>query len=566
MSIIMKLIIENWRHFVNEEDSANQDEEMYLMWLKALEDVGVIELSSEELAEAKKDDDYTDEEALPLRALPKFVPDKVVYKKKDGKITDQPEVADDEGRPAALPTIHLNPEFLPDDKNSGFCQYNPQIYDFAIKSAENFAKVFIFVFATIRIDWPSLVPFYKNLVDFMEKYGELPTTPGRQEKIQLAGYEWISPYTWKQATVGKGENKRLATNKDGTPKMAGGFSKKVRDILSTMLGLDEAHKGDILYPELKLDNERDRKELIQIANGISKLSGAPSTNSYNLVWQNRDKIYAEFKKAVDNNIREDPTEFYKFLLTLEGLAVPKAGFVIQLLIGRLGCIDSINQAMVYSGEFPKILTKSIASNKQLGKVTNQMHEMAISYKKVLEEIKNTVETDESQYLWDLWCKLVAFQINNPRASYSVRINKPGTDEPITIQRAKSSLYSISSVENMFDYLGLPKDTKLTQMDIARHHLEMINGIISGPSKSSKKRRFENKKSKITKTRLKQIIKEELTKQDKTDVKKMVEKELEKLLQKKDTKDQVGEIVKKIMKKLYKDLSLEHPYIIDRIKI
>ena len=72
--------------------------------------------------------------------------------------------------------------------------------------------------------------------------------------------------------------------------------------------------------------------------------------------------------------------------------------------------------------------------------------------------------------------------------------------------------------------------------------------------------------KITKARLNEIIKEELTKQDKTDVKKMVEKELEKLLKKKDTKDQVGEIVKKIMKKLYKDLSLEHPYIIDRIKI
>tara|TARA_Y100001963_G_scaffold128075_1_gene182031 strand:+ start:529 stop:783 length:255 start_codon:yes stop_codon:yes gene_type:complete len=72
--------------------------------------------------------------------------------------------------------------------------------------------------------------------------------------------------------------------------------------------------------------------------------------------------------------------------------------------------------------------------------------------------------------------------------------------------------------------------------------------------------------KITKARLKQIIKEELTRQDKTDVKKMVKDELEKLLKKKDTKDQVGEIVKKIMKKLYKDLSLEHPYIIDRIKI
>ena len=62
------------------------------------------------------------------------------------------------------------------------------------------------------------------------------------------------------------------------------------------------------------------------------------------------------------------------------------------------------------------------------------------------------------------------------------------------------------------------------------------------------------------------INEELTRQDKTDVKKMVQDELGKLLKKKDTKDQMGEIVKKIMKKLYKDLSLEHPYIIDRIKV
>ena len=59
--------------------------------------------------------------------------------------------------------------------------------------------------------------------------------------------------------------------------------------------------------------------------------------------------------------------------------------------------------------------------------------------------------------------------------------------------------------------------------------------------------------------------EELTRQDKTDVKKMVKDELEKLLKKKEMKDQISELTKKILKKLYKDLSLEHPYIIDRIK-
>ena len=72
--------------------------------------------------------------------------------------------------------------------------------------------------------------------------------------------------------------------------------------------------------------------------------------------------------------------------------------------------------------------------------------------------------------------------------------------------------------------------------------------------------------KITKARLKKIVKEELTRSDKTEIKKMIEKELEKLLKKKETKEQIADLTKKIMKKLYKDLSLEHPYIIDRIKV
>jgi len=66
-------------------------------------------------------------------------------------------------------------------------------------------------------------------------------------------------------------------------------------------------------------------------------------------------------------------------------------------------------------------------------------------------------------------------------------------------------------------------------------------------------------------RLKLIV-EKLSKEDKSEIKKMIEKEVEKSLKKKETKEEVSKVVKKIMKKLYKDLSLEHPYIIDRIKI
>jgi len=90
---------------------------------------------------------------------------------------------------------------------------------------------------------------------------------------------------------------------------------------------------------------------------------------------------------------------------------------------------------------------------------------------------------------------------------------------------------------------------------------------------------------LTSKRVREIIAEELSRADKEQIKKiassevrkanrefkkeikdMIEEELQKLLNKPATKDQLGEISKKILKKLYKDLSIQHPYIIDRIKI
>jgi len=81
------------------------------------------------------------------------------------------------------------------------------------------------------------------------------------------------------------------------------------------------------------------------------------------------------------------------------------------------------------------------------------------------------------------------------------------------------------------------------------------------------------------------LREELTKTDESDIKKMIAKELEsaqssigknvkkiveeelgKMIQSKDIKDDITDITKKVMKRLYKDLSYHHPYIIDRIKV
>ena len=87
---------------------------------------------------------------------------------------------------------------------------------------------------------------------------------------------------------------------------------------------------------------------------------------------------------------------------------------------------------------------------------------------------------------------------------------------------------------------------------------------------------------ISKSNLVTFINEELTRDDKAEIRKMIddaietkvkrdlkkhlEDELVKALKSKEIKQDVGQIAKKVIKQLYKDLSFHHPYIIDRIKI
>ena len=66
--------------------------------------------------------------------------------------------------------------------------------------------------------------------------------------------------------------------------------------------------------------------------------------------------------------------------------------------------------------------------------------------------------------------------------------------------------------------------------------------------------------------IKGIVKKELDALFSKELKKGLEDELVKALKKKDVKDDIADITKKIMKKLYRDLALQHPYIIDRIKL
>ena len=79
-------------------------------------------------------------------------------------------------------------------------------------------------------------------------------------------------------------------------------------------------------------------------------------------------------------------------------------------------------------------------------------------------------------------------------------------------------------------------------------------------------RLDGELTKTDKAEIKRMISKELDSSLQKELKKALEEELAKALKSKDVKADIGEISKKVLKKLYKDLSLHHPYIIDRIKV
>jgi hypothetical protein len=74
------------------------------------------------------------------------------------------------------------------------------------------------------------------------------------------------------------------------------------------------------------------------------------------------------------------------------------------------------------------------------------------------------------------------------------------------------------------------------------------------------------KEELTKKEIENIVRDEIAKQLKSELKSMVDDELKKLLGSRDIKNDIGDISKEILKKLYKDLSLHHTYVIDRVKL
>tara|TARA_R100000908_G_C3754304_1_gene148650 strand:+ start:298 stop:2253 length:1956 start_codon:yes stop_codon:yes gene_type:complete len=429
---------------VSEVMDEEQGEDIKSLWQQTLLDLGFEPVPPEDvtgLSEATQmnlplsdpDEDEDPEETLPLPSLRTYK----VPEPEEGGPEKVPAKVQDVGR--EVPLVSLTPDAL---GKSGFCKYNPQINEWVKESPENLAETILFVYATQRTDWPTVMPYFPHLMEW------ITTKDADPNAANPSG--WSSPRNRKMR-----ENYPMNKNPDLVGSGMGFGSPKAYLISLDLLKHEQYRK---LPPE----------ELIVISNGVSKVSAVPATKTYFELWGNRQEVYNNMiglLKSADTN----PLDVMTVFLTIKGLGLAKAGFATQMVTGKLGCVDSINSRMFYGDDIPKVLSKSKPKN---------LRAFAQEYINVLNELADIGY--DSQKLWDFWTKIVAFQINNPGDYYAAELlrrpTKKGGEPELHVVPNLSfrKLYPGKTVSNYRARLGLIGP--VTGADVSGEHRPFANPL------------------------------------------------------------------------------------------
>jgi hypothetical protein len=164
------------------------------------------------------------------------------------------------------------------------------------------------------------------------------------------------------------------------------------------------------------------------------------TDAIDFLWKNRGQIYGMLSPAINgyhesrSAAKEEAAfKLYLKLLQMPRLGLPKAGFATQLIIGRLGCIDSINTNIL---QLPQDIitvdsdgkTRFKTPGKQdkptedfVSSLTKGGVELAKKYADYLNNLERLSNDNITKILWDNWCDIVAYKIKNPRTKFDVKL-------------------------------------------------------------------------------------------------------------------------------------------------
>jgi hypothetical protein len=222
--------------------------------------------------------------------------------------------------------------------------------------------------------------------------------------------------------------------------------------------------------------------------GMHKIHSPNEAAHMRKLWEQKNTIYSTIMSLLSKKISTSLTdssefEIFKYLMqNVSGLGPVKAAFASQLIIGKFGCIDSVNTRAYFDMIKKDIKKKDKKSGFKLvdrkdkdgklirvkGKKVQDIEAKDSlvglkGYVEFLDSLQELYGDDISKILWDDWCQIVG-----------EKVVKAGSDHDITL-KVNNQEFTINPY--------VPKSHLKTLLDKEKEHLGLVDptGIGTGVS-------------------------------------------------------------------------------------
>lgn len=225
------------------------------------------------------------------------------------------------------------------------------------------------------------------------------------------------------------------------------------------------------------------------------------------LWKKKNEIYSNIVGLMEGDKATSEYEIFKYILqNVTGLGVVKAAFVVQLIIGKYGCIDSINSRVYKDLIYHDIEKKGVKSAFTLKKRKDRKRKVITDdegnpimdpvlkssllglkgYVSFLQTLEDLYGDNVSKILWDDWCEIVDKKIAQSGSGDEITISLSGQEFKIKPYREPSHFKDLISREKE----SLSRiDPESTGQGVSLGHLDAITQ--SGDYRTPDIKRLEN---------------------------------------------------------------------------
>lgn len=217
--------------------------------------------------------------------------------------------------------------------------------------------------------------------------------------------------------------------------------------------------------------------------GMHKIHSPNEAAHMRKLWEQKNTIYSTVMSLLSGKVSTSLTdssefEIFKYLVqNVSGLGAVKAAFASQLIIGKFGCIDSVNTRAYFDMIKKDIKKKDKKSGFKLvdrkdkdgklirvkGKKVQDIETKDSlvglkGYVEFLDSLQQLYGDDISKILWDDWCQIVGEKIVKAGSDHDITLKVNNQEFTINPYVPKSNLRTLLNKEK--EHLGLVDPTAI----------------------------------------------------------------------------------------------------------